>query len=192
MVVYAKDKPNQLREHEKIMKTIIYLITLIPVAFSLAGCPKKVEISSESTDPCSGRKKIVLIKLEREKLYLCKNGLTVKEYNVALGKGGYGKTKMDDNKTPIGTYELLKPRESEQEFHTFIGIDYPTPEQRAKGYSGAAIGIHGPHEKFIWARGANTWFNWTRGCVAVKSNKDIDDISSWVKTEKVNTVTLEL
>jgi murein L,D-transpeptidase YafK len=179
-------------ERIKIMKAIIYIMIVIPVAFSLAGCPKKGEITSESNDQCSGRKKTVLIKLEREKLYLCKNDLTVKEYNVALGRGGYGKTKANDNKTPIGTYPLLKPRESKQEFHTFIGIDYPTPEQRVIGYSGRDIGIHGPHQNFIWAGGANTWFNWTRGCVAVKSNKDIDDIKNWVNTEKVNIVILEL
>ncbi|WP_123528852.1 murein L,D-transpeptidase family protein [Pseudomonas fluorescens] len=191
MVVYAKHKPNQI-ECMKKMKAIICVMTLIPVALSLAGCPKKAEITSESAGPCSGRKTIVLVKLEQERLFLCKNGLTVKEYNVAIGKGGYGKTKDKDNKTPIGTYPLLKPRDSGEGFHTFIPVDYPTPKQMADGYTGGAIGIHGPHEKFAWAGVATTWFNWTKGCVAVKSNKDIDDIKNWVNTEKVNTVTLEL
>jgi len=174
------------------MKPIINIIFLIPLTLSLVACPKKGEVISESSDPCYERKKIVLVQLKREKLFLCENGSTVKEYNVALGSGGYGKTKASDNKTPIGTYELKKPRKSEQGFHKFIGVAYPTTEQIAKGYTGSDIGIHGPHENFRWAGGANTWFNWTKGCVAVKSNNDIDDISNWVESEKVNTVTLEL
>jgi murein L,D-transpeptidase YafK len=174
------------------MKAISNFLILILVALSLTGCPKKGEVTSESTDPCSERNKIVLIKLESEKLYLCKNGSTAKEYDVAIGKGGYWKTKAEDNKTPIGTYKLLWPRESGQQFHTFIEVGYPTPEQTAKGYSGRDIGIHGPHQDFKWLGGATTWVNWTRGCVAVSSNNKIDEISDWVKSEKVNTVTLEI
>lgn len=171
------------------MKVISNFLILIPVALSLAGCPKKGVVTAESMDPCSERKNIVLIKLESEKLYLCKNGSTVKEYAVA---GGYGKTRADDNKTPVGTYPLRRPRPSGEQFHTFIEVGYPTPEQSSTGYSGKDIGIHGPHQDFKWLGGATTWVNWTRGCVAVSSNKKIDEISDWVKAEKVNTVTLEI
>jgi len=174
------------------MKTYTSFLLLIPVALSLTGCPKNSTVSSESADPCSGRQKIVLVKLKSEKLYLCKNGSTVNEYDVAIGKGGYGKTLAGDNKTPIGTYNLFKPRESGQQFHTFIPVDYPTPEQTARGYTGKYIGIHGPHQSWKWLGGATTWSNWTQGCVAVSSNQKIDEIAAWVKSEKVNTVDLEI
>lgn len=172
------------------MKFIIWII--IPVAITLVGCPKKSTVTSESTNSCSDRKKIVLVKLEQEKLFLCNNGLTVKEYDVALGKGGYGKKSAGDNKTPIGTYPLDKPEDSVSGFHKYIEIGYPTPQQEAQGYTGKEVGIHGPHEDWKWLGGATTWRNWTRGCVAVSSIREIEEISNWVESEKVSIVTLEL
>ncbi|MFG0268794.1 murein L,D-transpeptidase family protein [Pseudomonas sp. zjy_14] len=175
------------------MKNAIKIFTLIPVALSLIACPKKAEITTESADPCREHRSVVLVQLKKEQLSLCKNGATVKAYDVALGSGGFGKTRAGDEKTPIGTYPLEKPRPStDKKFHTFIKIGYPTPKQIAQGYTGNDVGIHGPHKYWAWAGGANTWINWTNGCVAVKSNQDIIDISQWVESEQVRTVTLEL
>ncbi|MGF6167679.1 murein L,D-transpeptidase YafK [Pseudomonas moraviensis] len=175
------------------MKNTIKILMLVPVALALIACPKKAELTAESPDPCREHKTVLLVQLKKEKLSLCKNGTAVKEYDVALGSGGFGKTREGDDKTPIGTYPLKKPRPSaDKAFHTFIEIGYPTPTQVAQGYTGSDVGIHGPHKYWGWAGGVNTWLNWTNGCVAVKSNQDIIDIARWVESEKVGSVTLEL
>lgn len=113
-------------------------------------------------------------------LALCKNGTVVKSFKVALGNNGVGKKHRGDNKTPIGLYGLASPRKSNQ-FKVFIPILYPTPKQRAAGYTGRDVGIHGPTQ-------SSTLLNWlgnlpgaTRGCVAVGKNNQIDYVANWVK-----------
>jgi murein L,D-transpeptidase YafK len=66
----------------------------------------------------------------------------------------------------------------------FIPVGYPTAEQAKKGYSGGAIGVHGPVRGFTWAGALNTWVDWTRGCIAVATDEDIRKVSLWVEERK--------
>lgn len=131
-----------------------------------------------------------MVDLDRYDLLLCKGDRAVERHRVALGQGGVGKTKEGDRKTPVGTYRLGKPRGSKQ-FGTFIHIGYPTRAQRAKGYTGSAIGIHGPARGFGWAGPLNTLFDLTLGCVMVESDEVIQSIARWVERERVRKVHLE-
>ena len=99
------------------------------------------------------------------------------------------KTNKGDKKTPIGKYALGKPRPSKK-YGTFIPIGYPNAEDKKKGYTGSAIGIHGPKRGFTWARSLNTMFDWTLGCIAVGTDSEVEEISAWIKKYRVEKITL--
>lgn len=115
-------------------------------------------------------------------LNICKQGTVVKTFEIALGYKGVGKKQAGDNKTPVGLYQLAYPRKSSQ-FKVFIPILYPTPKQRAAGYTGRDVGIHGPTQTH-----SSSWLGWlnnlpsaTRGCIAVGKNNNIEYVAKWVK-----------
>ncbi|GGI93143.1 L,D-transpeptidase [Legionella impletisoli] len=114
-------------------------------------------------------------------LNICKQGIVVKTFKVALGNNGVGKKRAGDNKTPVGLYGLAHPRNSAK-YKVFIPILYPTSKQLAAGYTGRDVGIHGPTQ-------SSTLFGWlnhlpssTRGCIAVGNNNHIQYVANWVKT----------
>ena len=129
---------------------------------------------------CPAGGSVVLVETGQRRLWTCEEGRATGEYAVALGSGGVGKTRQGDAKVPLGDYALGPPRASSQ-FHKFIPVGYPTAEQRRRGYTGSAVGVHGP------ARGwetlpseANTAVDWTLGCIAVGSDEEIRRLASWV------------
>lgn len=113
-------------------------------------------------------------------LNICEHGSVVKTFKVALGFKGVGKKRAGDNKTPVGLYGLAYPRKSNK-YDVFIPILYPTSRQRAAGYSGRDVGIHGPAQ----SASALGWFGnlpfSTRGCIAVGKNNYIEYVAKWVK-----------
>lgn len=111
---------------------------------------------------------------------LCEGGHAARTFPVAIGRAGPGKTAQGDNRTPTGVYALGKPRPSAK-FHTFIPVGYPTADQRARGFTGADIGLHGPPRGWRHLGRATVWFDWTRGCIALPSDAAIDEIAAWVR-----------
>ena len=90
-----------------------------------------------------------------------------KSYNVCFFSGGLGtKTCEGDLKSPEGFYTIqpgqLNPASS---YHLAINVGYPNKVERAKGYTGDAVMIHG-----ICA---------SNGCYAM-TNDGIDDIYTLV------------
>lgn len=149
------------------------------------------ELSAISKEnPCGERKNIIVLSIKKEKLYLCGAKGLEGTFRVSLGKNGAGKQQQGDNKTPLGIYTIGQTRDSEK-FHLFIPIGYPTQEQKKKGFTGGDIGIHGPWQPLSWLGWLNTLLNWTQGCIAVGSNKDIEEISEWVKQNKPKTIYIE-
>ena len=136
-------------------------------------------------EECAPKATYVLV--HGDSLWLCRNGASDGNFTISYGRSGYGKTQEGDNKTPVGRYPLGIPRGSEN-YGTFIPVEYPTPEQRKKGYTGADIGIHGPPRKTKWLGRMNAWLDVTRGCVMVASDDIIDKIAAWVKTRHVRLV----
>lgn len=132
----------------------------------------------------------MVVLLSDHRLLLCRSGALDRVYPVALGRGGVGKRKVNDNRTPAGAYALGAPRPSKR-FGTFIAIGYPTHEQRRLGFSGGGIGVHGPDRRFAWAGRANTVVDWTRGCIATASYEAIDEIARWVIRERARVIHLE-
>jgi murein L,D-transpeptidase YafK len=113
-------------------------------------------------------------------LNICKHGSVVKTFKVALGYKGTGKKRTGDFKTPIGLYGLAHPRKSSQ-FKVFIPILYPTSKQRAAGYTGGAVGIHGPAQSSNVLSWLGNLPSSTRGCIAVGKNNFIEYVANWVK-----------
>jgi hypothetical protein len=120
------------------------------------------------------------IQTQKHNLFICENSTIINKFKISIGKSGAGKTLAGDKKTPLGVYTLESPRISNR-FGIFIPIQYPTIEQKQSGYTGNDVGIHGPFRLFTWAGSMNTWIDWTKGCVAVSTNSEIETIANWVK-----------
>ena len=158
------------------------------LAAMLAGIP--ITRAAVPEGACARRGTSVVVLLDEHLLLLCRSSAVEGVYPVALGKNGVGKRTVNDGRTPVGAYALGAPRLSRR-FGTFIPIDYPTSEQKMRGYSGGGIGVHGPDRRFSWAGRATTLIDWTRGCVAVSSDEAIGEIASWVIRERAGIVYLE-
>jgi hypothetical protein len=154
------------------------------------GCfiPERFSMFKATTDrdPCKGLGTLLIADTATQILYLCKNGKSVRDFDFAKGWGGTGKRQEGDERTPLGVYSIKAPQKSASGFHKFIHIGYPTSFQKKEGYTGSNVGIHGPSR---WARclgRLNTYFNWTNGCLAVASDRDMDEVSRFVEENSVN------
>ena len=137
--------------------------------------------------PCHPGETTIVVMAARHRLFLCDAGQVVAEHRVALGAGGVGKRRAGDAKTPLGRYPLGSPRPSSS-FGTFVPIGYPTPAQVAYGFTGNAIGIHGPPRGLPLG---SAWVDWTAGCIAVGQDGDIDAIAAWIRRRKVGEVRIQ-
>src|SRR5258708_33723822 len=130
---------------------------------------------------CPGVGSLVVVDTATRVLCPWRDGEEAGRFRVALGRGRLEKRLELDGKTPLGRYSLSAAIPSSR-FHLFLPVGYPTPEQRARGYSGSAIGVHGPHVAFAWLGHWTTWPDWTQGCIAVGTHGEIEEISRWVAT----------
>lgn len=156
------------------------------VAFAQADHPR----ATAADEPCRGRVSTLLVRVRKHLLLACEDNQVRLRYRVALGSGGVGKRREGDGRTPLGEYTLGDPRPSDH-FHTFVPIDYPTPDQARQNYTGGDLGIHGPARAFRWAGALNAAVDWTQGCIALPSDAAIDELADWVKRTGVRKVSIE-
>ncbi|MCO4763877.1 MAG: L,D-transpeptidase family protein [Myxococcales bacterium] len=147
--------------------------------------------ASREPSPCPEQHAAqVVVETAARKLHLCREGQSDAAFAIAIGQEGVGKRREGDRKTPLGTYPLAKARPSASGLHRFMLIGYPTKPQRAQGWTGSAVGIHGPPR---WAARANlglsSW-GWTLGCVAVGTDHEMDRIAEWAAKHRVTTISL--
>jgi L,D-peptidoglycan transpeptidase YkuD (ErfK/YbiS/YcfS/YnhG family) len=143
------------------------------------------------TAACGEGETAVVIDTRAHQMHLCHAGKVERTFAVALGSRGVGKQHQGDNRTPLGRYGLGPPRASKG-FHIFVPVNYPTPAQARMGFTGSAIGIHGP------PRGYETLAqlamlvaqDWTAGCIAVATDADIEAVAAWLRTRSVKDVRL--
>jgi murein L,D-transpeptidase YafK len=134
---------------------------------------------------------MVVVDTRAHQMHLCDAGKVDRTFAVALGARGVGKQREGDNRTPLGRYGLGSPRASKS-FHIFVPVGYPTREQARLGFTGGAIGIHGP------PRGYGTLAqlamlvaqDWTAGCIAVATDAEIEAVAAWVRAREVKDVRL--
>ncbi|HEY4185948.1 MAG TPA: L,D-transpeptidase family protein [Polyangia bacterium] len=146
--------------------------------------------SPVAVDPCAGTTDArIVVDTAKHRLALCESTHQVASFGVRLGHGGVGKTTEGDGKTPLGLYTLGVPRPSAH-FGIFIPIGYPTDEQRQRGFTGGAVGVHGPHRWVRWLGSLVNTFDSSDGCVGVATDRDIDTIATWAKQAKARKIEL--
>ena len=149
---------------------------------------------SNAPDACAGHEAAILVSTTEHVLRLCEGGTTAAHYAVTIRSGGAGKRKEGDRRTPLGRYPLQAPRAS-ADFGVFIGIGYPTAEQRAQGYTGSSIGIHGPPRALARLRmkipASVLALDWTRGCIAVSTDSEIEAIATWVTRSHTRAIQID-
>ncbi len=155
------------------MRSAFHALLLITAPF---GC----SAHGEEVNPCASKGAEVHVATDVHQLTLCLGASPVRRFPVALGSGGVDKRVEGDAKTPLGRYGLGAPRPS-QSFHTFIPVEYPTRSQRAAGFTGGAVGIHGPPRAFRFAGRLTVETDWTLGCVALPSDADVDTVAAFVR-----------
>lgn len=133
--------------------------------------------------PCPPSRDSIVVLTERRELWLCSGGAPAAQFAIALGRSGVGKRRAGDGRTPLGTYPLGLPRPSTQ-YGTFIPIAYPTAAQAARGFTGAAVGIHGPPRGKDAGAYPVTEVNWTEGCIATGSDEDVGTIAAFVRARR--------
>jgi murein L,D-transpeptidase YafK len=139
--------------------------------------------------PCAGSDPHLVVDTGEHRLSLCQNGRPTATHAVRLGTGGVGKTSEGDGKVPLGEYALGRPRPSSK-YGAFIEIGYPTDEQRLKGYTGTAVGVHGPDRRLTWLGLANNWFDTTDGCIGLATDPEMKRLSKWVTSSKAQRIVL--
>lgn len=142
-------------------------------------------LSAEAPDACAGLGTRVLV--ESHMLHLCEIGRSAAAFGVRLGKNGLGKRRSGDGKTPLGTYPLGQPRAS-QRYGMFIPVGFPTPAQKRQGYSGGAVGVHGPDRRVRWLGRLVNTFDTTDGCVGLATDEDMNRITTWVRRVRPHTI----
>jgi murein L,D-transpeptidase YafK len=139
---------------------------------------------------------VILIDKSDYRLSVLYDTLIIKEYPVVFGSNPVDdKLQQGDQCTPEGTFKVIT-KYPHKEWSKFIWINYPNEESSRKHRAakregkipadakiGGEIGIHGvPDGMDILI---DLKFNWTLGCVSLKS-KDINEIYPFVsKTTKV-------
>lgn len=142
-------------------------------------------------DPCKYQGTKVYVDTASHLLFTCEKGRAVGSWRVSLGRGGVGKEAEGDQKTPIGSYALGKPRPSVSGFGVFIPIGYPNAADRARGRTGHSVGIHGPPDGSEHPADIFEATDWTFGCIAVARLEDNEAIAAWIAKQHPATVTIE-
>src|SRR5262245_22054744 len=115
------------------------LLLLLP-----SSSPSSSSSSSSSLPrPCAPSEPAVVVDARRQQIPLLHAGKAESTFAVARGTRGVGKQREGDSKTPLGHYGLGPPRASKN-FHIVVPVGYPTTAQARVGFTGGAIGIHGP------------------------------------------------
>jgi len=127
--------------------------------------------------------RVLVVKHER-RLYLLREGRTVGEYPVRLGRNPFGhKQREGDFRTPEGEYRLVR-RNPRSQFFLSIELSYPSEEDSRRAQvrgvpPGGLIMIHGQPNVPRKSPAYYAANDWTDGCIAL-SNPDMADI--WGRT----------
>jgi murein L,D-transpeptidase YafK len=140
-------------------------------------------------EPCGGDAPHLLVDTAAHRLWACEGDRAAVTFGVRLGKGGVGKTREGDGKVPLGEYPLGKPRASAK-YGTFIEIGYPTAEQRREGYTGGAVGVHGPERRLTWLGRVNNWLDTTDGCIGLATDSEMKRIADWITASNAKRILL--
>ncbi len=160
----------------------------LALVFLLLDAPVATPRPSHA-NACAGKGSVVHVKTSARELFLCLHGRVAERLPVALGSGGVGKKREGDAKVPLGRYSLATARSSAK-FHLFLLIGYPTPAQQREGYTGSAVGVHGPPRGWEDEK-TSVQYDWTLGCIAVPTDADIERVAAWTDKHDVRSIVIE-
>ena len=158
------------------------LITLFLVALGGGTFQLVTRRPEPVTCPTSPQDSVVVATAQHA-LALCENGRATETFLVRLGRRGTGKSREGDGKTPLGRYAIGEPRPSSA-YGTFVPIAYPTLEQRRRGLSGSAVGVHGPTRWLRRLGGLVNLFDTTDGCVGLATDAEMQRVATWVREHR--------
>ena len=172
------------------MSRLLAAILSLALPLLLTACARAAT-TTPVVESCAARETGIVIDTRAHQMHLCRQGAIDKTYAVALGWNGVGKQRQGDNRTPLGKYPLAAPRVS-RDFHIFIHVGYPTPAQARMGFTGSAIGIHGPPRGWLSLAELASLVarDWTAGCIAVATDDEIEQVADWVRKHGVKEVRL--
>lgn len=130
--------------------------------------------------PLSAQADRVMVIKHEHTMMLMRDGVVLKSYRVALGRGGAGqKVRAGDNKVPEGVY-LIVGRNAQSAFHRALRVGYPTQQQvrdaQRKGVDpGGDIMIHGIRNGLGWVGPLQRYVDWTQGCIAV-TDREMNEV----------------
>jgi L,D-peptidoglycan transpeptidase YkuD (ErfK/YbiS/YcfS/YnhG family) len=154
------------------------------VGWSTAGASRTAKVD------CHGPASAVVVDTSQHVLLLCDGGRPVESFGVRLGKHGVGKQREGDGKTPLGTYGLADPVASTA-YGTFIPVGYPTEEQRRLGFTGSAIGVHGPARGVRWLGSWVNLFDTTDGCVGIATDAQMLRIADFTRAHHARRIVIK-
>ena len=186
-------------------RTIRALILISPVL--LAGClassgDRNAQATPEWTREVPPAPVALAVFKEKREIVVLRQGVPRETVPVRLGRAPEGhKRRQGDNRTPEGIYRVCQVKASK--YRSFLWITYPNREDAKQalrdgrlsrdeydriiasldsGYCppadtalGGLVGIHGDNEE------PPRKYNWTQGCIATISNRDLDRLASLVK-----------
>lgn len=156
--------------HRKLLAALL-LLALIAFTFLISR--------PHALTPLPAADSILVIK-HAHTLTLFRDGQPIRQYSVALGRGGLGpKQQAGDNRVPEGTYRIVS-RNPQSAFYRALRVGYPTPSQAAAAHArgidpGGDIMIHGIRNGLGWLGPAHRLIDWTKGCIAV-TDSEMDQI----------------
>jgi murein L,D-transpeptidase YafK len=153
-------------------------------AWTTAGAARTAKVS------CGGQASAVVVATSEHALVLCEGGHAVESLGVRLGRHGTGKRREGDGKTPLGSYALGDPMPSAA-YGTFIPVGYPTEQQRRDGFTGSAIGVHGPGRSVRWLGSWVNLFDTTDGCVGIATDAEMRRVVEFVRSRRVHRILIE-
>ena len=129
------------------------------------------------------------------RLYLIKDGKTVRAYRIALGLAPEGrKMREGDYRTPEGKY-YISVRKADSSFMLALQVSYPNEEDRAMAAAadvsaGGLIMVHGRPIRPNHGRDRSYYSSrdWTDGCISV-SNSAMLEI--WMMTRISTPITIK-
>lgn len=171
--------------------TLARALGLLAIALtSVVAITLEVRASLPSTLPsCPTSETMVFVDTDARVLLACEGGEIAHAYRVRIGSAGVGKTREGDRRTPLGRYPLVAPRDSER-FGTFVLVGYPTPEQVSEGYTGSAIGVHGPPRHLRVLGPYLNAIDSTAGCIGIATDAQMNELRAWIETRGADHIEL--
>lgn len=179
---------------------------LLGYLFALAAWASMAAVPIEVGAASQPRYELEISKARRT-LVVKRGDRVERTYRVSTGRGGHGdKQRSGDNKTPIGTYRIVRFNDNSR-FYFFMQLNYPNVKDAFYGLKhrvisrsafddiidalrngrvppqntrlGGLIGIHGIGDVNTEKLQIHEALDWTEGCIAL-TNDDVRELRRYV------------